>query len=84
MSLNDCSVPKADGFRMTPDDQIGLPTTAEGHRLFEASVNAAIQASKQRLVDVGYTDVQGNVIRPEMGRLPTDNRRGSLSGQKQP
>jgi len=69
---------------MTPDNPIGLPTTPEGRRLFQESAAAIIRASKQRLVDIGYTDVQGNLIRPEMGRLPTDNRRGSLSSQQQP
>ncbi len=69
---NAVSATKATGFRMTPADPIGLPTTPEGHRLFEASVNTTIQASKQRLVDIGYTDAQGNVIRPEMGQLPTE------------
>lgn len=71
-ATNTSSLPNAADFRMTPADPIGIPTTPEGHRLFEASVNATIQASKQRLVDIGYTDAQGNVIRPEMGQLPTE------------
>ncbi len=74
MSLTDSTAPKTGGFRMTPADPIGLPTTPEGQRLFLERVNATIRASKQRLVDIGYTDADGNVIRPEMGRLPTENR----------
>lgn len=61
-----------EGFRMTPADRIGLPSTPDGRRLFQAAVADVIKASKQRLVDIGYTDTEGNVIRPELGRLPID------------
>ena len=64
--------PELESLRVTPADGAGLPTTPEGHRLFESRVNAAIKASKQRLVERGYTDAQGNVIRPELGDLPED------------
>ncbi len=57
-------------FRMTPADRVGLPSTVQGRLLFQARVATVIRASKQRLIDIGYTDTEGNVIRPEMGRLP--------------
>ena len=62
-----------------------MPTTPEGHRVFEARVNAAIQTSKQRLIEIGYTNAQGNILRPELGGLPKSElstRNGRLPAQR--
>ena len=38
--------PESGSLRITPENAVGLPTTPEGHRVFEARVNAVIQTSK--------------------------------------
>ena len=77
--------PELGSLRVTPADGIGMPTTPQGHHAIEARVNAEIQTSKQRLVEIGYTNAQGNILRPELGALPKSElstRNGRLPAQR--
>lgn len=54
----------------TPAPVVKIPTTPGEDRVFEAQFAKQVEAHKQRLRDIGYTDENDVVIRPEMVSLP--------------
>lgn len=52
-----------------------IPTTPVEDQLFTVAFSKIVNQHKQRLRDIGYTDENDRVIRPEMVRLPDEEPR---------
>ena len=63
-------------YELTPEDYeynatwVGFPTSPELRKRQEEASRKRVALIKQQLVDIGYTDAEGNVLRPEMAVIP--------------